>query len=98
MSLMFWQILGILGIIVLTFNVLNVIASFIQAKRRRKLDDEKEWITSMFGNELHVIPQHDLMLHLANGCACSPRRYPVGLPDGTVKWQVVHNALDGRDL
>lgn len=90
----FLKVLLIYGLI----DILIFAVGYFFVRRQWKHHSEKEWKSFVYGNEVHVLPQKDLMIHLANDCSCSPRKYPVQLPDGTAKWQVVHNALDGRDL
>ncbi len=48
---------------------------------------------------LHVVPDGDLIDHLAElgGCPCGPSRQPVVNRAGRRLWVTVHHSLDGRE-
>ncbi|MCW2886995.1 MAG: hypothetical protein JWL58_3857 [Streptosporangiaceae bacterium] len=47
---------------------------------------------------LHVVPVDDLIDHpTTEDCVCGPRSQPVKQDDGSVRWLIVHHALDGRE-
>lgn len=48
-------------------------------------------------DEVHVIPDDDLIRHLPEGCPCGPRTEPVAQADGSMGWVEVHHSLDGRE-
>lgn len=47
----------------------------------------------------HVVPIDDLIDHNPDGedCPCGPETVPVERDDGSIAWQVIHHALDGRE-
>lgn len=48
-------------------------------------------------DDVHVIPEDDLMCHLAGDCPCGPLTDPVQRDDGSYGWVLVHHSLDGRE-
>lgn len=48
--------------------------------------------------ELHTIPQNDLEDHArVDNCICNPKVIAIPRDDGSVAWQIIHNAWDGRE-
>lgn len=47
---------------------------------------------------LHVVPINDLIAHDTTGdCACGSAPQAIKHEDGSVRWAIVHHALDGRE-
>lgn len=65
-------------------------------KLRKTKPIGKKWYNNIYRNEVHTTPLDDVVEHTPEDCACSPKTIPVPLDDGTVNWQVIHNAMDGR--
>ena len=56
---------------------------------------KNEWRVD--ADELHTYPLNDTMDHiLTEDCSCKPTTQPVKREDGSVGWQVIHNAKDER--
>ena len=49
-------------------------------------------------DDVHVIPENDLICHIAEDCPCGPLTDPVRREDGSYGWVLVHHSLDGREL
>jgi hypothetical protein len=46
---------------------------------------------------VHTLPVNDVIAHEpSEDCACQPIVQPVKDEDGTMNWQIIHNAWDGR--
>lgn len=47
----------------------------------------------------HTYSVDDLIEHDTDGgeCPCGPETVPVERDDGSIAWQVIHHALDGRE-
>lgn len=48
-------------------------------------------------NDVHVIPQDDLICHTEEDCACGVAVEPVLRDDGSYGWLISHHSLDGRE-
>jgi len=84
----------ILAFLVIVF--LAILGGFIyEAFRRKRII--KGWVNIVEGNEVHTVPQNDLVQHEPFDCACSPKTEAVERADGSINWLVIHNALDGRE-
>jgi hypothetical protein len=48
---------------------------------------------------IHTVPINDLIEHYSDGrdCPCGPETIPVERDDGSIAFQLVHHALDGRE-
>jgi hypothetical protein len=48
---------------------------------------------------IHTVPVNDIVEHLTDGedCPCGPETIPVERDDGSLGFQLVHHALDGRE-
>jgi hypothetical protein len=63
-----------------------------------KSNSTERWGNWISGNEVHTMPIGDKITHYTeDSCGCSPKTVPVPREDGSVGWQIIHNALDGRD-
>lgn len=48
--------------------------------------------------ELHVVPLDDVVDHdLDQDCVCGVTMEPVVRHDGSMRWLLIHHALDGRE-
>lgn len=56
-------------------------------------------MANISSQSVHVVPLNDLIWHPTNGenCPCGPTVDPVQHDDGTITWNYVHHALDGRE-
>lgn len=61
------------------------------------LKEMSKWANSRFENEVHTVPLNDLVEHTYLDCVCGPTVVPVEREDGGINWQVIHEALDGRE-
>lgn len=58
----------------------------------------KYWMTiEPFDDEVHIVPNRDLMQHEALDCPCGTTTEAKFHKDGSNGWIVTHFALDGRD-
>lgn len=48
-------------------------------------------------NDVHVIPQDDLICHTEEDCVCGVAIEPVPRDDGSYGWLLTHHSLDGRE-
>lgn len=51
-------------------------------------------------SSIHTIPVGDLIEHDTSDvgdCICGPEAVPIELSDGSIGWQILHHALDGRE-
>lgn len=48
---------------------------------------------------IHTVPVNDLIEHYSDGrdCPCGPEIVPIERDDGSIAFQLVHHALDGRE-
>lgn len=93
--------LGIFFVLSLLVDVLIIFCGYRWALHKKRLSEanekKKQWVNIEVGNEVHTIPVNDKVAHgTEDACACSPQTVPVPREDGTVGWQIIHNALDGR--
>lgn len=94
----YWILIILAADVVLDLLIIRWIYRWVKDRRAPK----KGWINTWNYNEteLHTTPVNDLMEHhLRDGCSCSPRVVPVEVSDGSgaINWQVIHNAMDGRE-
>lgn len=54
------------------------------------------WHHGGTGDEQHVWPCRDVIVHEGEDCECRPQVVPLERPDGSIGWLVKHRALDGR--
>lgn len=48
---------------------------------------------------VHTMPVNDLIDHtVTDDCTCGPTLIPVPRDDGSMGWQAIHHALDGREF
>jgi len=92
----------------LSYNVGDHTAQSLMAEAAKKLDGygysqtlnvlQKEE-SSLDENTVHTYPVNDLIEHrlTGTGCQCKPSVEAVFRLDGSNGWQVIHNALDGRE-
>lgn len=81
----------VVGMIIICDAIGKIMASRKEKRQRKWVNIKRE------NGEVHTIPNMDLMLHLAEDCPCKPVTHPVPRDDGSMGWQVVHNAKDGRE-
>lgn len=48
-------------------------------------------------DDVHVLPDADLIAHLPVDCVCGPAVEPVPRDDGSMGWLLTHHSLDGRE-
>jgi hypothetical protein len=50
-------------------------------------------------DDFHTYPVNDLIEHVTDGgdCPCGPTTVPLKRDDGSIAFQQVHHALDGRE-
>jgi hypothetical protein len=86
----------VLGCLAVMFLIGAILYRRRREQKNRDLIITNMWANYIRGNEVHTVPEHDLVDHEWVDCACSPQTVPVETPDGGMNWQVIHNALDGR--
>jgi hypothetical protein len=90
--------LSITFVIAVFLDILLLLFVFGAYQRKHNKEDAKKWVNFEVGNEVHTIPINDGMPHATqDNCGCSPQNVPVQREDGSVGWQVIHRALDGRE-
>lgn len=83
-----WIIVGI----VVVFAVSIFIGKRIEYLNRPRT----QWVNLFHNLEVHTVPQGDTMPHMPEGCECLPETVPINREDGSVAWQIIHKAKDGR--
>lgn len=59
----------------------------------------RDWVCKQVDdNEMHVVPDRDMVEHSPDDCICGPRTEPVKRENGSYGWMVIHSSLDGREL
>lgn len=59
----------------------------------------RDWVCrKVCDNEMHVVPDRDIVDHEPDDCMCGPRTEPMQREDGSYGWMVVHSSLDGREF
>lgn len=90
-------VLSVFGLMLLVDLVVLYMGGHLWKHRQKnKKNTSKKWYNNTYRNEVHITPLNDLIDHEPENCACGPKTEPVELSDGTINWQVIHNALDGR--
>lgn len=89
----FWHLVQLLLLFAVSGNAVLLYLGWKWNTEQAKHDN---WISQLYGDEAHLLPQRDIILHMSVNCSCNPKKYPTNLPDSKAQWQVVHQAQDGR--